>query len=151
MLTDIETLVTRETPSADHHAVAEGAALVAEMGERLLGSAPETLVVAGVTHLRWRFGSGDDPRILLLCHQDTVWPIGSLITRPFAITDGILTGPGSFDMKTGVVMALHALAVLRQQSSDLPITLLVTGDEEVGSPSSRELIESEARRSTAAL
>jgi len=151
MLDDIGTLVTCETPSADHDAVAKGAALAAEFGERLLGSAPETLVVDGVTHLRWRFGTGDDPRVLVLCHQDTVWPIGSLATRPFAITDGVLTGPGSFDMKTGVVMAMHALAVLRESVEDLPVTVLVTGDEEVGSPTSRELIESEARRSTAAL
>jgi len=151
MLSDVGTLVSCESPSVDHAAVAAGAALVADLGERLLGSAPETLLVDGVTHLRWRFGAGDDPRVLVLCHQDTVWPIGSLATRPFAITDGVLTGPGSFDMKTGVVMALHAVAVLREQVADLPVTVLVTGDEEVGSPTSRELIESESRRSTAAL
>jgi glutamate carboxypeptidase len=151
MLDDIGTLLTCETPSADHAAVARGAGLVAELGRRLLDARPETLVVDGVTHLRWRFGADDDPRVLVLCHQDTVWPIGSLATRPFAITDGVLTGPGCFDMKAGLVMALHAIAVLRAEQPDLPITLLVTGDEEVGSISSRELIESEARRSTAAL
>ncbi len=148
MLADIGTLVDCETPSADLAAVAAGAALVATLGERLLGSAPETLVVEGRTHLRWRLGEGDHPRVLLLCHQDTVWPLGSLATRPFAVTDGVLRGPGSFDMKTGLVMGLHALAAL---PAGLPVTVLVTGDEEIGSPSSRELIEAEARRSTAAL
>lgn len=148
MIADIGALVECETPSTDLAAVAAGAALVATLGKGLLGGPPETLVVDGRTHLRWRLGDGDAPRVLLLCHQDTVWPLGSLDNRPFSVVDGVLRGPGSFDMKTGLVMALHALAAL---PSGLPVTILVTGDEEIGSPSSRKLIEDEARRSTAAL
>ncbi len=84
------------------------------------------------------------PRILVLCHHDTVWPIGSLATHPFVVADGVLRGPGCFDMLTGVVMALHGIAALGDLG-DAAITLLVTGDEELGSPSSRALIEEEAR------
>ena len=151
MVDDIGHLVRCESPSSDLAAVAAGAAEVAALGRRLLGVEAETLVVDGCTHLRWRLGDGDRPRVLLLCHQDTVWPIGSLTTHPFSVNDGVLRGPGSFDMKTGVVMVMHALAALDAAGRGLPVTVLVTGDEEVGSPSSRWLIEDEARRSTAAL
>ncbi len=135
----IRRLVECESPSADSAAVARSAEQVAALGVELLGVEPERLVVDGTTHLRWRFG--DATRVLLLTHHDTVWPIGSLATHPFAVRDGVLTGPGSFDMKVGLVMALHAVAALPDRDG---VTILVTGDEEVGSPTSRALIESEA-------
>lgn len=86
--------------------------------------------------------------MLVLAHHDTVWPVGTLRTHPFDISDGVLRGPGSFDMKTGLAMALHALSSLDDRAG---VTLLVTGDEELGSPSSRSLIEDEARGADAAL
>ncbi len=147
MLTDLERLVTCESPSSDQEAVARSAELVAEIGTGLLGSAPEYVVVDGCTHLRWRLGDGPS-RVLVLAHHDTVWPIGSLETHPFVIADGVLRGPGSFDMKTGLVMAFHAIAALSAADG---VTLLVTGDEELGSPSSRALIEEEAAGCVAAL
>ncbi len=82
MLADIEELVTCESPSADLDAVARSADVVARVGERRLGAAPERIVLDGRTHLRWRLG-GDGPRVLLLGHHDTVWPLGSLATHPF--------------------------------------------------------------------
>lgn len=141
LLADIETLVTCESPSTDHEALARSAAEVATLGRRLLGADPEYLVTEGCPHLRWRFGDGP-ARVLLLGHHDTVWPLGSLRTHPFGIHDGVLRGPGCFDMKAGVVMALHAAAALPRRAG---LTILVTGDEEIGSPRSRELIEAEAR------
>lgn len=138
VLADIETLVSCESPSDDLDAVARSADVVAALGERLLGAAPERIVIDGRTHLRWRFG---DPVVLLLGHHDTVWPVGSLQRLPFRIDDGVLRGPGCFDMKTGVVMALHAVAALPDRTG---VSILITGDEELGSPSSRELIEQEA-------
>jgi glutamate carboxypeptidase len=147
ILADIEELVTCESPSMDLAAVAASADVVARVGERRLGVAPERIVLDGRTHLRWRFGDGP-ARVLVLGHHDTVWPLGSLATHPFDITDGVLRGPGCFDMKAGVVMAFHAIAALRDRSG---VTLLVTGDEEIGSPSSRELIEAEAAGCVAAL
>ncbi|WP_410590030.1 M20 family metallopeptidase [Amycolatopsis sp. lyj-23] len=141
LIADIETLVRCESPSSDLEAVARSAEAVAVVGRRLLGAEPERLVTDGCTHLRWRFGDGP-PRVLLLGHHDTVWPLGSLRTHPFTVEDGILRGPGCFDMKAGVVMALHAAAGLPDRDG---LAILVTGDEEIGSPLSRALIEEEAR------
>ena len=172
ILADIETLVRCESPSTAAGAVAKSADLVAAVGQQHLGTAPELIVLDGCPHLRWRFGSGalssggttprtpqSSPggttprtprggRVLVLAHHDTVWPLGSLDTHPFGVTDGILRGPGCFDMKAGLVLALHALAVLGVPDG---VTLLVTGDEELGSPSSRGLIEAEAAGCRAAL
>ena len=147
ILADIEALVRRESPSSVPDAVAKSADLVAAVGERHLGTAPELIALDGCPHLRWRFGDGQ-ARVLVLAHHDTVWPLGSLETHPFAVDGGVLRGPGCFDMKAGLVLALHALAVLGAPDG---VTLLVTGDEELGSPSSRELIEAEAAGCRAAL
>ncbi|GAA4615973.1 M20 family metallopeptidase [Actinoallomurus liliacearum] len=146
LLSDIEELVSVESPTADLAAVRECAEAVAGLGTRLTGRSPERLDAGGRPHLRWRFGSGD--RVLLLGHFDTVWPVGSLRTRPFAIEDGRLTGPGCFDMKAGLAQLFHALSVLDDLDG---VTVLVTSDEETGSRTSRSLIEDEARRTSAAL
>ncbi len=146
MIADIERLVSCESPSDDLAAVARSAETVAEAGAGRLGAEAERIVIDGRTHVRWRFGR--DPRVLLIGHHDTVWPIGSLERHPFEVRDGVLRGPGCFDMKAGLVMAFHALAALDDLDG---VTLLVTGDEEPGSPSSRELIENEARQCAAAL
>jgi glutamate carboxypeptidase len=147
MLADIGLLVGCESPSADLAAVARSADIVAALGERLLGAAPDRIVVEGRSHLRWRFGPGPG-RVLVLGHHDTVWPIGSLMTHPYTVDGGVLRGPGCFDMKTGLVIAMHAIASLPDRAG---VTLLVNGDEEVGSPTSRELIEREAEGCAAAL
>ena len=88
---------------------------MAETGTRLLGVPPELLVLEGRTHLRWRLGFGPT-RVLLLGHHDTVWPVGSLTTHPFVMKDGVVRGPGCFDMKAGLVMALHALPLCRTRA-----------------------------------
>jgi len=150
MLADIGALVTCESPSADLAAVARSADVVAEVGARVLGTEPERIVLDGRTHLRWRFGAGPR-RVLLLGHHDTVWPIGSLATHPYTVDGGVLRGPGCFDMKAGVVLAFYAVAEVAADGGADGVTLLVTGDEEVGSPSSRGLIEQEAAGCRAAL
>jgi glutamate carboxypeptidase len=147
MLADIEELVRCESPSADLGALAVSADVVARVGARLLGAEPERIVIEGRSHLRWRLGSGP-ARVLMLAHHDTVWPLGSLETHPFDVSGGVLRGPGCFDMKTGLVLALHAVAVLPSVDG---VTILVTGDEELGSPTSRALIEDEAAGCVAAL
>lgn len=147
MLADVRELVECESPSTDLAAVARSADVVARQGERLLGVAPERIVLDGVTHLRWRLGDRPD-RVLLVGHHDTVWPIGSLAEHPCTVADGVLRGPGCFDMLVGLVMAFHAVAALEDRDG---VTILVTGDEELGSPTSRTLIEEEARDSAAAL
>lgn len=155
MLADVRRIIECESPSDDLEAISRSAALVgdvlgATLTEAGLPGTPETLVIDGVTHLRWRFGG--PTRVLLLGHHDTVWPLGSLATHPCRIDDGILTGPGCFDMAIGLVQAAHACAVLAQHSSAdalAGVTLLVTGDEEVGSHTSRGLLEDEARDAAA--
>jgi glutamate carboxypeptidase len=150
---DTGELVRCESPSSDLDTVARSADVVAAVGRRYLRADPEFLVIDGHTHLRWRLGDGP-ARVLVLGHHDTVWPLGTLETHPFAVTDGVMRGPGCFDMKAGLVLAFHALEVLSPpDGAGLPggVTLLVTGDEELGSPSSRELIESEAAGCQAAL
>ncbi|QDH11139.1 M20 family metallopeptidase [Nocardioides dongxiaopingii] len=148
LLDDLRVLVECESPSSDLAAVARSADVVARVGTERLGVAPERLVLDGRTHLRWRLGDGPR-RVLLVGHHDTVWPLGTLATRPFSVADGVVRGPGCFDMLTGLVMAFHALASLGAATDG--VTLLVTGDEELGSPSSRGLVEDEARLASAAL
>jgi glutamate carboxypeptidase len=144
LLDDLQTLVECESPSSDLAAVARSAEVVARVGTARLGVEPERIVLDGRTHLRWRLGDGPS-RVLLVGHHDTVWPLGTLATHSFGVEAGIMRGPGCFDMKAGLVMAFHAAAGLDG------VTLLVTGDEELGSPSSRGLIEDEARLAAAAL
>ncbi|MFB9905672.1 M20 family metallopeptidase [Allokutzneria oryzae] len=147
MIEDLEALVSVESPSDDLAATAAGARAVASVGERLLGVPPEVIVIDGRTHLRWSFGG--PTKVLLLGHQDTVWPLGTLARKPFAVSaDGVATGPGCFDMKAGLVQALHALSTVDDRDG---VTFLVTSDEEIGSPTSRELIEKNAAGAAACL
>ncbi|WP_406740685.1 M20 family metallopeptidase [Streptomyces atratus] len=142
----MEQLVRTESPSEDLAAVTECARVAAGIGTRLTGAAPEWIDGSGRPALRWRFGSGD--RVLLLGHFDTVWPVGSLAGHPFEVAGGRLTGPGCFDMKAGVAQLFHALSVLDGLDG---VSVLLTGDEEIGAPTSRALIEAEARRTRAVL
>jgi glutamate carboxypeptidase len=151
MLADLEELVTCESPSSHPAALAASAQLVAAQGTRALGTEPELLVVEGCPHLRWRLGAGRR-RVLVLGHHDTVWPLGTLAELPWSVTDGVVRGPGVFDMKAGLVQVFTALGELRGEGADLDgVTVLVTGDEEVGSPSSAELIRAEAAGCAAVL
>jgi glutamate carboxypeptidase len=90
-------------------------------------------------------------QLLVLGHYDTVYASGTLAKMPFRVSAGKAYGPGAFDMKAGIVQALFALDALRQIHAPLRkrIVFLWTSDEEIGSESSRKLIETEARRSDA--
>src|SRR6266481_5965998 len=92
-------------------------------------------------------------QLLVLGHYDTVYATGALAKMPFRLSAGKAYGPGTFDMKAGIVQALFALQALRQAQTPLRkrIVFLWTSDEEIGSESSRKLIEAEARRSDAVL
>ncbi len=85
--------------------------------------------------------------IVLMGHRDTVFPDGETQRRPFTIKDGIATGPGVADMKAGLVMNAFILAAFRRfGGAPAPLVGLFTGDEEIGSPEGRPVIEAEARR-----
>ena len=104
-------------------------------------------------HLRviWSPNGSRQRQLLVLGHYDTVYPTGTLSRMPFRISSGKAYGPGVFDMKAGIVQALFAFESLQQLK--IPITknlvFLWTSDEEIGSQSSRKIIEAEARRSDA--
>jgi glutamate carboxypeptidase len=145
MVAALDQLVSTETPSNDLALMDVGLETAAAMILESMGVAPEVLRVEGRGHLRVR---GDDDGVLVLCHLDTVWPAGTIARWPFTVTSGRATGPGAFDMKAGLVQALFALRGFDPMSA---ITLLVTTDEEIGSPTSRALIEDAARRARAVL
>lgn len=143
--------VRQETPSHDK---ARLDALAAALATRLqaAGATVETIANEDAgNHVRASMGethSGVKPA-LILCHFDTVWPVGTLACMPFRIENGRAFGPGIFDMKSSLALveyALHAINHLRL-APPRPLTMLFTSDEEVGSRSSRQLIEREARRS----
>ncbi|MFF2851003.1 M20 family metallopeptidase [Streptomyces sp. NPDC058001] len=139
-------LVSLETPSGHAAGLSALYDALTEWAPPGLGT-PRRLVRDGVPHLYW---PGDDTPggVLLLGHADTVWPLGTLDAWPFARDGERLSGPGVFDMKAGLVIALDAL----ERAGDLGhVRLLVTGDEESGSATSRALIEEAARECAAVL
>jgi glutamate carboxypeptidase len=92
-------------------------------------------------------------RVLIIGHMDTVFPDGEADRRPFTIRDGSAYGPGVFDMKSGVLVALYAVRALIE-SGEAPwqtLTMICNSDEEIGSPESHELIEAAAKQADAAL
>ena len=139
MLADLGTLVSCESPSRDIERLQAHAQLLSALMERMLGSAP-TLIDSPVgPHIHWR--GGNDPKVLILGHHDTVHPAGTLARLPFAVSNGKATGPGVFDMKAGIVQAIYAVASLEDSSH---VEILLSADEEIGSHASRALIEERA-------
>jgi glutamate carboxypeptidase len=143
---ELEALVAVETPSADDAATEAGARLVDDLLLQHLGSRGQWIADAGRGHLLW--SGGGPASVLLVGHVDTVWPFGTTARWPFTVVDGRASGPGAFDMKAGLVQGIHALAALDDLTG---VRFLVTTDEEVGSPTSRELIEKTALGARAAL
>lgn len=148
----IDALVRLESPSTDKTAVD---ICGAELSARLtaLGGRVDRLVrEKRGDHLRVEFG-GTGPRVLLLGHFDTVWPVGQLARMPLHEEDGRLYGPGVFDMKAGIAMAMLATRAVHEIAPESAprIVMLWTTDEEIGSLTSRAAIEEEARRSDAVL
>jgi glutamate carboxypeptidase len=148
MLAALERLVLAESPSLDKARCDACADAVAELFRQRTGAAAirHRRPNAG-DHLEIRVGDGPEP-IVLLCHHDTVWPEGTLARLPFRVEDDRVTGPGSYDMKAGIVEAAFALEQARPRR---PVVLLSTSDEEIGSGSSRALIEETARHASAVL
>lgn len=146
MVEDLGRLVGAESPSRDVARVTAHAELVADIMEARLGRRPELIASPVGPHVHWT--GGGDPKVLILGHHDTVHPAGTIDSRPFAVRDGIATGPGVFDMKAGIVQAIHAVASMEDSSH---VEMLFTADEEIGSRESRELLEQRALAAGAAL
>ncbi|MEZ4861498.1 MAG: M20 family metallopeptidase [Caldilineaceae bacterium] len=154
MLDLVRTLVTQETPSSDKVRLDAFADFLADR-LRQVGATVEVLPNATRgNHVRARFAAPNAaaaaPQALILCHFDTVWPVGSLATHPFRVDDaGKAYGPGIFDMQSSLMLAEYALRAVTDLQLTLPrpVTVLMTSDEEVGSHTSWDLIENEAKQS----
>jgi len=147
-------LVAIESPSGDVAALDRCATRLIDALEKAGGAVTRPrhdAATAAHVQADW---PGNGSRVLVLGHFDTVYPVGQLRRQPIEIRDGRLFGPGTYDMKTGLAMAICAIqAVVSVTPVDRrpTITLLATADEEVGSASSRAFIEDLARESAAVL
>lgn len=156
----LKRFVRCESPTDDKEAVDRlGRTVAAEWRKRRAKIEYLTRREAG-DHLRitWPAGAAhkdgtSTDRILVLGHLDTVYELGTIGGMPFRVSRGRAFGPGVFDMKGGLVIALFAADALAHMDwlPRRPITFLWTSDEETGSRSSQDAIEQEARRSAAAL
>ena len=148
---DVEALVRLESPSDDKAAV-DGCGDVLAGMLQAAGARVDRLPQADRgAHIRAEFAGGPR-RVLILGHFDTVWPVGQLERMPVREHDGRLYGPGIYDMKASIAIALLAVRAAEAQQLQRPnIVMLWTTDEEVGSGTSRAVIESEAQASDAVL
>lgn len=147
LVADLTEYLEQETPSDDLGALAAGLGWVrAWMAERLGPTDAERTVPGGehgdIAVLDLAASGGGTGTVAILAHYDTVWPLGTLAGWPVTIDGDRLTGPGAFDMKAGLVQAVHAIRIAREAGLPLPaIRLVLNGDEEIGSPASRPVIE----------
>lgn len=148
MLAALERLVVAESPSPDKVACDACADEVAELFRQRTGvRAVRHRRPDRGDHLEIRIGTGSEP-IVILCHHDTVWPQGTLARLPFRVDGDRVAGPGTYDMKAGIVEAAFAL---ERATPRREVIVLSTSDEEIGSTSSRALIEGTARGAIAVL
>src|SRR3977135_3925009 len=150
ILDGIRRWVEVETPTEAPEQVNKLATMVAEGYRDLPATIPRDDGQYGCgDHIVARSSWGQDaPGILVLSHLDTVHPMGFIERLPFRIEGDCAFGPGIYDMKGGAYLAYHAFAQLcaRAGRSPLGVTQLYVSDEEIGSPTSRALIEAEGRK-----
>lgn len=148
----LEEAVNMDSPSRDKRLGDRMAGWFALQFQRLTGGKAELIPNATYgDQVRCTLGEGDK-QILIIGHYDTVWLEGEAARRPFSIRDEKAYGPGVYDMKAGILQAmfaLRALVKLDRLPADKKIVLLLNSDEEIGSPTSRWLVEQEASRSAA--
>ncbi|MEV4116370.1 M20 family metallopeptidase [Nonomuraea sp. NPDC049695] len=155
MLDDLRAAVELETHSYDKAMLVKGLRAIRARAVEHLGTPDEEVLHDGGSHgdiLELTYEGTAPGTVLMLCHYDTVWPTGTLAEWPFALVDGKATGPGVFDMKTGLVQAIWALRGLRELGLPHPsVRFLFNGDEEIGSPTSRPYIEAASEDALASL
>ena len=147
---DVEALVRLESPSTDKAAVDRCGATLAQMLETVGGHVARISQTARGDHIRAEFGGGPK-QVLLLGHFDTVWDVGQLERMPLREENGRLFGPGVYDMKASIAVAMLAVRAASAAGPTPRVVMLWTTDEEVGSATSRGLIEEEARASDVVL
>ena len=156
MLAGLQRWVVCESPSYDPCAVNRMQDLAAH-DLAVMGASIERITphhsVGDCIRARFSHSNPDQPGLLILGHMDTVHPLGTLEHLPVKRDGNLCFGPGICDMKGGNYLALEAIRQLHKigAKTPLPITLLFTSDEEIGSPHTRHLIEAEATRAKAVL
>jgi glutamate carboxypeptidase len=144
-LIDIQRLVECESPTEDLASCNQVIDLAIEIANKLLKTSATKINENGRPVFWW---GAKNPKILLLCHLDTVWPKGSF-QPTWKIEADIATGPGVFDMKAGFIQALYAVSQV--SGAQESVALVATTDEETGSATSKELIERLAKTAQAVL
>ena len=144
-LIDIQRLVECESPTEDLASCNQVVDLAVEIANKLLKT-PATKINENGRPVFW--WGAKNPKIVLLCHLDTVWPKGSF-QPTWKIEADIATGPGVFDMKAGFIQALYAVSQVSGAQEN--VALVATTDEETGSATSKELIERLAKTAQAVL
>lgn len=141
-------IVEIESPSTDKAAADKISAFLRDKFEELGAKTELILQEKYGNHVRAEWGEGDE-QVLVLCHMDTVWAAGETARRPFRVEDGKAYGPGVEDMKGGIVQTYFAIKALNDLGIKPKnrIVVLLNTDEEIGSPSSRPIIEAEAKKS----
>ena len=152
LLDVVGSLVRQESPSTDKTAVDRCGAEVAGRLTDLGAAATRIASEHAGDHVRAEFGEGAG-QLLVLGHLDTVWPVGQLERMPLRVEDGRLYGPGVYDMKAGIGLAMLAIRTLVRLNlaPSRRVVLLFTSDEETGSVTGRPLVEAEADRSAEVL
>ncbi len=142
LVATLKTCVEFESPSTNPEASNRLAEWLAEQLRSAGASVEFVEQKQYARHVIGRWGSGEK-HILMIGHYDTVWPVGELERRPFRIEDGKAYGPGVFDMKAGDIQIIHALRALQELGVEARnrVTVIFNSDEEVGSPTSRPVIE----------
>ena len=144
-LIDIQRLVECESPTEDLASCNQVVDVAVEIANKLLKT-PATKINENGRPVFW--WGAKNPKIVLLCHLDTVWPKGSF-QPTWKIEADIATGPGVFDMKAGFIQALYAVSQVSGAQEN--VALVATTDEETGSATSKELIERLAKTAQAVL
>lgn len=145
MAEDLRFLVELETPSEDKALLDTGLTSIAGWLAARLGPPGDVRRHDGGGHgdvLEATYPGTAPEHVLFLCHYDTVWPAGTVADWPFRVEGARASGPGTFDMKLGIVQAVWALRCARELGLRVPtVRLLLCGDEEIGSPAGRAHIE----------
>jgi glutamate carboxypeptidase len=154
MLATLGRFVTAESPSLEKAAADRCCGVIAEEWGKQGGRVERIKQKHRGDLLRITHASGKSRpmgQVLVLGHYDTVYSTGTLARMPFRVKGGTAYGPGTFDMKAGIVQALFAVQALQQAETPLRkrFVFLWTSDEEIGSEASRKFFETEARRSDA--
>lgn len=157
MVEDLTAYVSRETPSDDKILLTTGLAWVEEWLLGRIGPPASRRLVDGgawgdTVVLDYPADHDAEGWITALCHYDTVWSAGTLREWPVVVEGDRFSGPGAFDMKGGLVQLVWAIRAARELGLPRPnVRLVLNGDEEVGSPASRPVIETEVVRGDAVL